>query len=246
MEAAVVIPARYLSSRFPGKALVPLKGKPLIAHVYEKAAASRLASRVLIATDDEKILEAARSFGADAVMTSAAHPSGTDRVAEAAGKKLPEAEIIVNLQGDEPLIRPEMIDDVIMLMADGKAGIGTLARRITLEEEFSDPNVVKVVFGADGYALYFSRSPIPCHRDGVPARGLHAFKHIGIYAYRRDALFRLCGLGPTVLEETEKLEQLRALENGINIKVKETAFDTIGVDTPGDLVKVERWLNSYS
>ncbi len=240
----VIIPARYLSSRFPGKALAPLKNRPLLQHVFEKAKSSRLASEIIIATDSREILEAARSWGAHAVMTSKEHPSGTDRVAEAA--KGSGAGIIVNLQGDEPLIRPEMIDDVIMLMADASADIGTLVRRIENVEEFRDPNVVKAVFDQTGRALYFSRSPIPFPRDGgqdfLPA----AYKHIGMYAYRRESLFRLSGLKPTVLEQTEKLEQLRALENGMVIKVKESEFDSIGVDTPEDLERVEKWLSSYS
>lgn len=236
----VIIPARYGSSRFPGKPLVPLKGRPLIRHVYEKALLSRLASDVLIATDDERILRAAEAFGAKAVMTSPGHPSGTDRVAEAA-RAFENAGIIVNLQGDEPLIRPEMIDDVIMLLEDGRADMGTLVKRIEDEAEFADPGVVKAVFDEEGFALYFSRSPIPYHRD-CPGR-LRAFKHIGIYSYRRESLFRLTSLAPTALEETEKLEQLRALGNGISIKVGETRFETAGVDTPEDLEKVERWLS---
>lgn len=240
----MIIPARYLSSRFPGKALAPLKNRPLLQHVFEKAKSCRLAGEVIIATDSTEILEAARSWGAKAVMTWAGHPSGTDRVAEAA--KETGAEIIVNLQGDEPVIRPEMIDDVIMLMADASADIGTLVRRIETVEEFRDPNVVKAVFDRAGRALYFSRSPIPFPRDGGEGFLPCAYKHIGMYAYRRESLFRLSGLEPTRLEQAEKLEQLRALENGMIIKVKESEFDSIGVDTPEDLEKVEKWLSSYS
>ena len=240
----MIIPARYLSSRFPGKPLATLKNRPLLQHVYEKAKSCRLAKDVIIATDSDEILKAARSWGAKAVMTSKAHPSGTDRVAEAA--KGVNAGIIVNLQGDEPVIRPEMIDDVIMLMADASADIGTLVRRIETVEEFRDPNVVKAVFDKEGRALYFSRSPIPFPRDGEEGFLPQAYKHIGMYAYRRESLFRLSGLGPTSLEQVEKLEQLRALENGMIIKVKESEFDSIGVDTPEDLEKVEKWLSSYS
>ena len=250
MEAAVIIPARYHSSRFPGKALAPLKNRPLLQHVFEKARACRLAREVIIATDCAIIMEAALSWGAKAVMTRESHPSGTDRVAEAASKKTLEwADVIVNLQGDEPIIRPEMIDDVITLLNDPAADIGTLARGIEDVRDFADPNVVKVVCDSTGRALYFSRSPIPFLRDGggrSPDVPPIAWKHIGIYAYRREALFQLTALPPSRLEQIEKLEQLRALEHGMTIKVKETGFDTIGVDTPEDLQRVERWLNSYS
>ena len=253
----MIIPARYRSSRFPGKPLAPLQNKPLLRHVFEKAKSCRLAKEVVIATDNPQIQEAAASWGAKAMMTSEKHPSGTDRVAEAAGS-LEWADIVVNLQGDEPLIRPGMIDDVIMLMHEAgmKADIGTLVRKIEDVGEFSDPNVVKVVFDGEGRALYFSRSPIPFERDGAANVAIHgvathgappcAYKHIGIYAYRREVLLRLAALPPTRLEVTEKLEQLRALEHGMRIKVKETGFDSIGVDTPEDLEKVEKWLNSYS
>jgi len=248
MDAFVVIPARYFSSRFPGKPLAPLKGKPLLQHVYERAKGARLAREIIVATDDRRILEAAESFGAKAIMTSGGHPSGTDRVAEAARSVAPEARIIVNLQGDEPLIRPEMIDDVIMLLEDERADIGTLVKKIEKEEEFTDANIVKAVFNGEGFALYFSRSPVPFHMDrGQGGKGpLKAYKHIGIYAYRKEALMRLTGLPPTALEEAERLEQLRALENGMAIKIKETQYDTIGVDTPEDLLKVEECLNTYS
>ncbi len=243
MVAVVVIPARYRSSRFPGKPLVPLNGKPLIWHVWEKAKKARLARDVLIATDDRRIYRECLDFGARAVMTSDAHPSGTDRVAEAA-KGFEEADVIVNLQGDEPLIRPEMIDAVIEALYDGRADMGTLVKRIESREEFEDPNVVKAVLDEEGFALYFSRSPIPYNRDGggLPA----AWKHIGIYSYRKEALARLTALRPTGLEETEKLEQLRALGHGMKIKARQTRFETIGVDTPEDLIKVGKWLNSYS
>ncbi len=208
-----------------------------------------MASEVIIATESPLIMEAARSFGAKAVMTSASHASGTDRVAEAASVAVPQADVIVNLQGDEPLIRPEMIDDVIMLMADSRADMGTLAKKIESPEQFEDPNVVKVVCGLDGYALYFSRAPIPYYRDGLPgaqAGPVYGYKHIGIYAYRKEGLKKLAGLKPVPLEEAEKLEQLRALSNGMKIKVKETSFETIGVDTPEDLAKVDKWLSTYS
>ncbi len=241
MSAVVIIPARFGSTRFPGKPLVPLKGKPLIQHVYENSSGSRLASGVIVATDSKDIFDAVVSFGGKAVMTSPAHRSGTDRVAEAAGAC--DYDIIINVQGDEPLIKPAMIDDVIGLLDDGRASIGTLAKRLKSPEETADPNVVKVVFDPEGFALYFSRAPIPYPRDGGPSE---AFKHIGIYSYRKEALRRLAALPPSRLELIEKLEQLRALEAGMKIKVKETRFDTIGVDTPEDLKRVEKWLSSSS
>ncbi|MFN3478786.1 MAG: 3-deoxy-manno-octulosonate cytidylyltransferase [Thermodesulfovibrionales bacterium] len=259
MSAVVIIPARYNSTRFPGKPLAPLKGKPLIQHVYEGCLGAMLPVDVIVATDSETIFEKVLSFGGKAMMTSSGHSSGTDRVAEVAS--LMDYDIIVNVQGDEPLIRPQMIDDVIELLSDSRAGMGTLVRKIKDPEEIIDPNVVKVVFDKENFALYFSRSPIPYYRDMFEAIGsglwdmgerksslnnITMFKHIGLYSYRRDVLIGLSKMEPTRLEEIERLEQLRALENNIRIKVRETEFDTIGVDTPEDLGKVERWLNSYS
>lgn len=262
MAAVIVIPARYDSTRFPGKPLAPLRGKPLIQHVYENCCGAARAREVVVATDSERIAEAVRDFGGTAVMTSPEHQSGTDRVAEAVRSL--GCDIIVNVQGDEPLIRPVMIDDVIDLLSDSSADIGTLVKKITDPAEILAPHVVKAVFRADGFALYFSRSPIPFCRDswifrqrgsagslevGTPAfasPGQAWFKHIGIYGYRRDVLFKFTGLPPAPLEETERLEQLRALEHGFTIKVRETAFETIGVDTPEDLERVETWLSSSS
>jgi 3-deoxy-manno-octulosonate cytidylyltransferase (CMP-KDO synthetase) len=250
MPALVVIPARYASTRFPGKALAPLDGKPLIQHVYENSTGSRLASEVIVATDSTEILEAVESFGGKAVMTSAEHPSGTDRIAEAASET--DYDIIVNVQGDEPLMRPEIIDSAIGLLDDGRASMGTLAARIKDSGEIPDPNVVKVVFDAEGFALYFSRAPIPYHRqqwkslrDAEAGSGT-LYRHIGIYSYRRDVLMRLTGLEPSALERTEKLEQLRALENGMRIKVGVTEHETMGVDTPEDLERVKKCLSTSS
>lgn len=206
----------------------------------------------MVATDSETIFERVMSFGGKAVMTSSAHTSGTDRIAEVAANI--ECDIIVNVQGDEPLIRPEMIDDAIMLLSDKRADIGTLVKKITDPKDIADHNVVKAVFNAEGYALYFSRSPIPYHRDewkDFKRFTLHAsrftvFKHIGIYSYRKDVLLGLTALKPSALEEAEKLEQLRALENGFRIKVKETQFETIGIDNPQDIERVEKWLSLSS
>jgi 3-deoxy-manno-octulosonate cytidylyltransferase (CMP-KDO synthetase) len=241
MASIVIIPARYESTRFPGKPLYPLKGKPLIQHVFENAKRATLAEDVIVATDSETIFEKVFAFGGKAVMTDQKHPSGTDRIAEVAASM--KYDIIVNVQGDEPLIRPEMIDDVIALLSDQRASIGTLVKKIENSEEITDPNVVKAVFDREGLALYFSRAPIPSHARHSEIHTPCYYKHIGIYSYRRDTLLSLAAMQPTELEKTEKLEQLRALENGIRIKVKETFFETYGVDTPEDLERVEKWLS---
>jgi 3-deoxy-manno-octulosonate cytidylyltransferase (CMP-KDO synthetase) len=267
MSAIVVIPARYASTRFPGKPLALLKGMPIIQHVYQNSLNARLAGEVIVATDSETIFETVLSFGGKAVMTSPDHQSGTDRIAEVAASM--SYDIMVNVQGDEPLVRSEMIDAVISVLDDKRASLGTLAIPIRDSREIFDPNVVKVVFDAEGFAWYFSRAPIPYHRDEwimegkgqrakgkgleelyelhAPCSGLHAYschKHIGIYSYRRDVLLKLSSLPPSRLEMIEKLEQLRAIENGFRIKVRETLFETIGVDTPQDLERVEQCLNS--
>lgn len=253
MTSIVIIPARYDSTRFPGKPLYPLKGTPVIQHVYENAKRARLAGDVIIATDSETIFERVLSFGGKVVMTDKNHPSGTDRIAEVAASI--DYDIIVNVQGDEPLVRPEMIDDVITILHDDNASIGTLIKKIENPEEINDPNVVKVVFDKEGFALYFSRAPIPFYRDEWKTRDyvsrlsligsrLSVYKHIGIYSYKRAVLLSLAEMEPTKLETIEKLEQLRALENGIKIKVKETLFETCGVDTPEDIERVEKCLNT--
>lgn len=262
MPAIVVIPARFGASRFPGKPLASLAGKPMIQHVYENAARAQRIQGVFVATDSDKIAEAVKAFGGSAIMTSDAHQSGTDRIAEAVhkiiagGMALVADDIVVNVQGDEPLLIPAMVDEVVALMDDGRAEIGTLVKRIETVEDMFNPNVVKAVFSPDGYALYFSRAPIPYHRDqfvrgcGIIAAGQMAditlYKHYGIYAYRRHTLERFAGLPPTRLEQTEKLEQLRALENSIPIKIGITNHTTIGVDTPEDLERVKQWLNTSS
>ncbi len=264
MSAIVIIPSRYQSTRFPGKPLSLLLNKPMIQHVYERSKLARHIKEVFVATDSKLIYDTVRGFGGNAVMTSDTHASGTDRIAEAAAamrKTGHEAEIIVNVQGDEPMIMPEMIDEVATLMDDERVGIGTLVKKIEDPTEIDDPNIVKAVFNAEGFALYFSRSPIPYHRDRfcgeAQKRGsaeerdslpsaLVMFKHIGIYAFKFDVLIQFTKLPPSRLEEIEKLEQLRALENGITIKVKETIYETIGVDTPMDLKKVEKCLSMSS
>ena len=246
----VVIPARHDSVRLPGKALRELRGKPMLQWVYERARAAG-ATEVLIATDDMRILDAACAFGAEAVMTAASHASGTDRIAEvAAARRWAESDVVVNLQGDEPLMPPALIAQVAALLdSTPGADIATLATPIGSVGELLDLNAVKVVTGAGGRALYFSRAPIPWNRSGAPAElasqtdASGARRHVGIYAYRVAALKRLAALAPGALERREKLEQLRALENGLNIQVAD-AREPPGpdVNTPADLARVEALL----
>lgn len=228
-----VIPSRYSSSRFPGKALALLAGKPTIQHVFEQASRARKLCGVIIATDTESIQEAARSFGAPVVMTRSDHPSGTDRAAEVAERH--DAEWIVNIQGDEPMIDPAAIDAAAMAMlADPQTPMGTLKKRIQKTTELEDPNIVKVVTDLSGYAIYFSRFAIPYQRGDAGQATPH-FKHIGLYVYRRDFLLRYPSLPVGPLELSEKLEQLRAMENGYRIRVVETDYESVGIDTPEDL-----------
>jgi 3-deoxy-manno-octulosonate cytidylyltransferase (CMP-KDO synthetase) len=207
----------------------------MIAHVYDRASAARSVSSVIVATDDERIARAVESFGGDVRMTSSLHRSGTDRLAEVAATL--SCDLVVNVQGDEPLIEPAMIDEAIAPFgADPALQLTTLRRQIDDAADLTNPNVTKVVVDRDGFALYFSRAPIPYRRhDGAAAP---AWRHIGLYVYRRECLLRLAGLPPTPLERAEALEQLRALEHGIRIKAIETAYDSIGVDTPDDLERV--------
>jgi 3-deoxy-manno-octulosonate cytidylyltransferase (CMP-KDO synthetase) len=227
-----VIPARHASTRFPGKMLSAIAGKPLIQRVWEQVRQCQRVGRVVIATDHTDIETAARSFGAEVVMTSAEAASGTDRVAEVV--KGIEESWVVNVQGDEPLIDPDVLDSMISQL--GPSPMATLARERTDVEGFRDPNQVKVVRDSNGNALYFSRSPIPHDRDNAGGTWWH---HIGVYAYRVDVLQRLVTLPPSDLEVTERLEQLRALQNGIAIQVIPTTFESIGVDTPDDVAIVE-------
>lgn len=244
MTITAIIPARYGSTRFPGKALADLGGKPMIQHVYERTSRASHLSQVIVATDDERIAEAVRRFGGNVVMTSPDHETGTDRLAEVARGL--DSDIIVNVQGDEPLIDPAMINQAIEpFLTDRSLQMGTLKCRITCLHDFLSPNVVKVVTDADGHALYFSRSPLPFFRDkwqdlkdeAFASGRLLCYKHVGLYVYQRDFLIQYAALAPTPLELAEKLEQLRALENGIRIKVVATDFESLGVDTPEDLNK---------
>jgi 3-deoxy-manno-octulosonate cytidylyltransferase (CMP-KDO synthetase) len=235
-KVAAVIPARYSSTRFPGKPLADLWGKPIIQHVWERTRQARLCQQVIVATDDDRIAAAARGFGAEAMMTRADHPSGTDRVAEVAAQI--EADLIVNVQGDEPLIEPASIDAAIEpLLADATIPMGTLCCPIEDVEELANPNVVKVICDLAGFALYFSRLPIPFVRD----HGAHAtrYRHIGLYVYRRDFLLSLANLSPTPLEQAERLEQLRVLEHGHRLRVVVVPHASPGVDTPADLERLK-------
>lgn len=239
-----VIPARFASTRFPGKALATLKNKPIIQHVYERAKDAELLDGVLIATDDHRIAEAARHFGAPVVMTRHDHLSGTDRVAEAA---MPSPhQIVVNIQGDEPLIEAHAIDTAVQALLDDRDLVmSTLKRKIERPEEVTNPNVVKVVTNFNGDAIYFSRCPIPFNRGGDHGIDEPYYKHIGLYVYRRDFLLGYSSLPVGPLEKAESLEQLRAMENGYRIRVLETTYESLGVDTPEDLIRVQELISHH-
>jgi 3-deoxy-manno-octulosonate cytidylyltransferase (CMP-KDO synthetase) len=240
-RVVVIIPARYESTRLPGKPLADLHGRPMIQHVYERAQRARHVDRVLVATDDERIRAAVAGFGGDVVMTSGAHRTGTDRLAEAASRL--DADVVVNVQGDLPLLDPAMVEAALApLRADAGLPMATIKTAIVSREEWENSNVVKVVCDAEGYALYFSRSSVPHHRDSVG----FGFKHIGLYVYRRDFLLTFARLAPTPLEQAEQLEQLRALEHGFRIKVAEVASASIEVDTPSDLERARAALRAAS
>jgi 3-deoxy-manno-octulosonate cytidylyltransferase (CMP-KDO synthetase) len=233
-----VIPARFASSRDPGKALATLAGKPMIEHVWERANMSRYLSDVLVATDDERIANAVHKFGGRVRMTRADHPTGTDRLAEIASSE--DAALYVNIQGDEPLIDPEAIDAAILTVhGDDAVDMGTLKKQIADPTDIVNTNVVKVVTNLLGDAIYFSRCPIPYERDGQTGVPVY-FKHIGLYVYRREFLLRYPDLAVGPLEQAERLEQLRALENGYRIRVAATDYESLGVDTPEDLERVNQ------
>ena len=243
MNILGLIPARYASTRFPAKALHLIAGKPLIQHVVERCMLAKSLSEVIVATDDERIAEVARKF-CRVEMTRADHPSGSDRIAEVAARC--ECDAVVNIQGDEPLMDPAVIDAVAGALADCE--MSTAATLIKESAEYDNPNVVKVVVNAAGRALYFSRRTVPFVRDAAHrsvAEQLAAFpflKHLGIYGYQRETLLRLVKYPVSPLEEAEKLEQLRALENGIQIAVVQVDYDSVGVDVPADVERVERLL----
>lgn len=250
----VVIPARYASSRFPGKPLVPLRGRPMIQHVYERARQARLVDEVIVATDDARIVAAVEACGGQARLTAETHPTGTDRIAEVAAQL--GCDIVVNVQGDEPGIAPEAIDALVQpLLDDPELRMSTLARPLRDVAELLTPNVNKVVVDRLGYALYFSRAPIPYDRQAWPrapqllaAEGTlptippGCLVHMGLYGYRRDFLLHLATLPQTPLEQLEQLEQLRVLEHGYRIRVVQTTYESVGVDTPADVARAERLL----
>lgn len=233
MDAIGIIPARYGATRFEGKLLADLCGKPVIQHTWENARKAKSIEDLIIATDDKRIYDCARGFGAKVIYTSKAHRSGSDRLTEVAGSI--DTKVVVNIQADEPLVHPTMINDVVTPILKSKSiHIATLCHRINTEQEFLSPHAVKVVMDRKGFALYFSRGPIPYGADGgKPLTG--CYKHIGIYAYTKDFLFTFKSLPQSDLEKIEKLEQLRVIENGYRIKVIETKFETIGIDTREDL-----------
>lgn len=235
MKVICVIPARYASTRLPGKPLSMICGKPMIQRVYEQACKAEVPAEVVVATDNELVFNAVKAFGGNVLMTSPDHPSGTDRLAEVA-LNYQDVDVIVNVQGDEPMIPPEVIDDLANAFEDD-ANLSMATLKVEMpKEDYDNPAAVKVVTDLNGYALYFSRSQIPYPRN-IP-EDYKVFKHVGIYAYRRDFLLKYAALTPTPLERAESLEQLRALENGYKIKVLESDFQGVGVDTPDDLARV--------
>jgi 3-deoxy-manno-octulosonate cytidylyltransferase (CMP-KDO synthetase) len=248
LRTVILIPARYHSTRLPGKALADIAGRPMIEHVYRRAMAVRGVNGVVVATDDERIAQAVHAFGGTARLTRPDHRTGTDRIAEVAREL--DCEIVINLQGDEPLIQAAMIEQVIEPFRDAAVVMTTLRRAIEEPHEAADPNVVKVAVDRNGDALYFSRSSIPFVRNGKvrlkPDTGVTLYKHIGLYGYRREFLITFAELPATPLETAESLEQLRALEHGYRIRTPETAFDSIGVDTPEDLERVRRQLDELA
>lgn len=240
-----VIPARHASVRFPGKPLAPIAGRPMIQHVVERVRLAKTVTRIVVATDDDRIRSAVEAFGGEAVMTRSDHRSGTDRVAEVAAH-IP-ADIYINIQGDEPLISPETIDTIISAMReDPSVQIATPCIEIAEANDIMDPNIVKVVLDFDGNALYFSRAPIPWIRDASAGLAVSHWKHLGLYAFRHDALVEYPTLPPGQLEPIEQLEQLRWLENGFRIRVVETAHDAVSVDVPADVERVEKLLSEGS
>lgn len=241
MEVIGVIPARYASTRLESKVLALIYGKPMIQHVWERAKQALLLDDLIIACDDERVMNAAKEFGANAVMTSKDHATGTDRISEVVNPL--DVKIVINIQGDEPLIHPTMIDGVARALLDDKSlTMATVMTRIEEAHLKNDPNTVKVVVDKNNFALYFSRSAIPHHPANSEVKSPVYYKHIGLYGYTKDFLFIYKNLPPSTLEKTERLEQLRVLENGFRIKAIETKYDTISVDTPEDLEKVKAHL----
>ncbi|MBE9547065.1 MAG: 3-deoxy-manno-octulosonate cytidylyltransferase [Proteobacteria bacterium] len=241
MKIICIIPARYESTRFEGKPLADICGRPMIQHVYERALRSGVVSYAAVATDDERIFAAVKEFGGNVIMTSSEHRSGTDRIAEAVSTldDVEDSDVIVNIQGDQPIFEPSQIDEVARpLLEDPSVDMSTLIYRIKREEEITHPNAVKVVFDRDNFAIYFSRATIPYVRGSDT--GVPYYKHHGIYAYRKSFLMTFTRLEEGYLERLEALEQLRAIEHGYRIKVVETVHDSVEVDTPEELERVAR------
>ncbi|MCM8780674.1 MAG: 3-deoxy-manno-octulosonate cytidylyltransferase [Candidatus Omnitrophica bacterium] len=244
MDVIGVIPARYSSQRFEGKVLADILGKPMLQYVWERAKQALLLDDLIIACDDERVAKKARDFGARVVFTAKAHTCGTDRICEVVNPL--DVKVVINIQADEPLIHPVMIDMIAQtLIGDSRISMATLMKRIDNPEQIYDPNVVKVVVDKNNFALYFSRAAIPYHVDDSEIKSTVYYKHIGLYGYTKDFLFIYKNLPISNLEKTEKLEQLRVLEEGYRIKVIETKYDTIGVDTPEDLEKVKAYLKTH-
>lgn len=244
-----IIPARFASTRLMGKPLAEIGGKPMIQHTWLSAKKAKLLDKVVIAVDDDKVFQVAKGFGAEVYMTPKDVASGSDRIAIVA-TKIPDASIIVNIQGDEPFIKGKMIDEAIEpLLFDKKVSLSTLAKRITTVDEMKSPSVVKVVFDYNNYAMYFSRSPIPFARDARTnlerIENAEMYKHVGLYVYRKEALLKFTSLKPTDLEQTEKLEQLRFLEHAFKMKIVVTEFDSLSVDTPKDLELARMYYEKY-
>ena len=235
-KATGIIPARYGATRFPGKPLAKIAGKSMIQHVYEQAQKAKLLERIIIATDDDRIYSVSRAFGAEVCMTSPDHRSGTERVAEAAGRV--ESPIIINIQGDEPLLQGQMIDDLVQALQDPSIAMATLVSKVTDLDRIHDQDIVKVVADKKGNALYFSRSPLPFQ----PSE--YFLQHIGIYGYQKEFLLRFHTFAVSRLEVAEGLEQLRVLENGYRIKIVSTPFPTLSVDSPRDIMAVEKFIRN--
>ncbi|MGB2676390.1 MAG: 3-deoxy-manno-octulosonate cytidylyltransferase [Candidatus Acidiferrum sp.] len=238
-KVIVVIPSRYASTRLPGKPLVPLAGKPMVQHVYERAKRAQTVHRVIVATDDQRIMDAVTAFGGEARMTRSDHRTGTERIAEVAAHE--PGDVFVNVQGDEPLVDPVAIDTAVgALLEEPQAQISTVATPIRHAGDIMDPNVVKTVLDFDGNALYFSRAPIPWIRDTQQKVHVKYWKHLGLYVFQRAALLEFPTLPQGELERIEQLEQLRWLENGWKIRVAEVAHDAVSVDVPEDVARVEK------
>jgi 3-deoxy-manno-octulosonate cytidylyltransferase (CMP-KDO synthetase) len=240
-DVVIIIPARYGSTRLPGKPLVSLAGTPMIQRVYERAKLATLATRVIVATDDDRIIKAVQAFGGEARMTRSEHRTGTERVAEVAAHT--DGQVFVNVQGDEPLLNPEVVDAAITaLLEDAATSVATVATPIKTPADIMDPNVVKTVLDFDENALYFSRAPIPWLRDAAAKIEVRHLKHLGLYVFQRDALLEYPTLPQGTLEKIEQLEQLRWLENGYKIRIAEVEHDSASVDVPDDIPKVEKLL----